>query len=365
MAALLTSIMGGANEKVGYYIEECRRMGISVLPPDINASKASFSVVGEVIRFGLAGVKNIGENAINALVTARNEGGKFTSLVDLCTRVDMRVVNKRVIESLIKCGAFDSQGARRSQLMAVLEQAIDIAASRQRDAANGQLGLFGEDTLNSTDDITLPDIPEMPNEQLLALEKEMTGFYVSGHPLDQYRDKIKHLPNIDSLTGGSAVDGKAVKVAGLITSAKRITTKSGGMMCFLALEDFTSQIEVVVFPRLFEKNNRILLPDTPVVVAGRLNANEDSSKIIADEIAALDTVTVEVRIKIRKQQENQEIFSRLKEIFVRYHGPAVVYLHLIDSRRVIKTEPQFWLEPSPAAIGAMENILGKGVINVT
>ncbi|MEN6413234.1 MAG: DNA polymerase III subunit alpha [Veillonellales bacterium] len=364
MAALLTSVMGGANEKVGFYIEECKRMEIPVLPPDINASKASFSVDGDAIRFGLAGVKNVGDNAIENIIEARSKADKFSSLVDFCTRVDMRVVNKRVIESLIKCGAFDSFAARRSQLLAVLDRAVDAAAVRQRDLASGQMDLFGEETLTGINDIVLPDIPELPQEERLNLEKEMTGFYITGHPLDKFREQMKKFPMIKELLSGEYEDGKVVRVAGLITGAKRITTKAGDMMCFATLEDFFDAIEIIAFPRVFNKVNRLLIPDMPVIVAGRLNASEDSVKIMADTVLLLEKAGGEVQIKIRKHQENEVIFAKIKESFAKYHGAAIVYLHLVDSHRVIKTERQFWIAPSPEAIGDLENILGKGAVTV-
>jgi DNA polymerase-3 subunit alpha len=365
MAALLSSVMG-TNEKIGFYIEECRRMGIAVLPPDINASHASFSVDGSAIRFGLAAVKNVGENAIENLTSARVKEGKFTSIVDFCTKVDLRVVNKRVIESLVKCGAFDSLLVRRAQLLAVLDQAVDTAVVRQKDKASGQVGLFGEETLSDIQDIILPDIEEMPKNQLLALEKEMTGFYVTGHPLDQYRGKLKHFPGIGELATEKFRDGQVIRVGGLISSSKHITTKTGGMMCFFTLEDFTSQIEVVVFPRVFEKNGRIIMSDAAVVVTGKLNVNEEGAKILADHIVAFGEVEAnqEVRLKIRKDQENENIFSTLKTIFSQYRGSATVYMHLVDSRRVIKTERQFWIDPSPAAVEALTKVLGKGNVAV-
>lgn len=363
MAALLSSVMG-INEKIGFYIEECRRMGIAVLPPDINASHASFSVDGNAIRFGLAAVKNVGENAIENLTAARVKDGKFTSIVDFCTKVDLRIVNKRVIESLIKCGAFDSLGVRRAQLLAVLDQAIDAAVVRQKDKSSGQMGLFGEDTLSGMQDIVLPDIAEMPKDQLLALEKEMTGFYVSGHPLDKYRDKLKNLPGIGELIGENFKDGQIIRVGGIISSSKRITTRSGEMMCFFTLEDFTSEIEVVVFPRVFEKTSRIIMPDTPIMVTGKLNINEESAKILADHVVSLDETNSEVRLKIRKDQENDIVFSALKDVFAKYKGTTQVYMHLVDSRRVIKTERQFWIEPSSAAIEALEQVLGKGNVAI-
>lgn len=363
MAALLSSVMG-TNEKIGFYIEECRRMGIAVLPPDINASKAAFSVDGESIRFGLAAVKNVGENAIHNLIAARHKDDKFKSLVDFCTRVDMRVVNKRVIESLIKCGAFDSLGARRSQLMAILDRAVETAASRQRDLASGQIGLFCEETINDADEIILPDIPEMPQDQILALEKEITGFYITGHPLDKYRDKISNYTQIEQLSAGDIPDGKIVRVAGLINSAKRIVTKKGATMCFLDLEDFTNRVEIVVFPKIFDKTNHLLMPDIPVVVSGRLNAGDDSVKIIAEDITTIEDCRSEVRLRIYKDQENNETFEALRTIFSRNPGDAVVYLHLVNSKRVIKTEEKFWIQPHAEAITQLENILGQGAIQV-
>ncbi|MGL5514581.1 MAG: OB-fold nucleic acid binding domain-containing protein, partial [Sporomusa sp.] len=360
-AALLTSIMG-TNDKVGYYIEECRRRSIAVLPPDINASGKAFSVDDVAIRFGLAGVKNAGANALESIIAAREKGGKFTSLVDFCSRVDMRLVNKRVIESLIKCGAFDSLNARRSQLLAVLEQAVEVAACRQKDAASGQLGLFGDEILDCVNDVMLPDIPEMPQEEILALEKEITGFYVTGHPLDKYRAKLSSLPALGSLAEGQYTDGQQLKVGGLIANAKRINTKNGSTMCFINLEDFTGQIEVIVFPRVFEKNSRLLAPDMPVLVSGRLNIHEEGAKVMADSILPLDRVGAEVRITLRKAQETPAVLAELKQLLNKYTGPTAVYLHLIDSKRVIKTERDFWVEPSPAAVAAIEGLLGKGAV---
>lgn len=363
MAALLSSVMG-VNEKIGFYIEECRRMKIAVLPPDINASYASFSVDGSAIRFGLAAVKNVGENAIENLTAAREKEGNFTSIVDFCAKVDLRVVNKRVIESLIKCGAFDSLGARRAQLLAVIDQAVDVAVMRQKDKSSGQMGLFGEETLNEMQDIVLPDTVEMPKEQLLALEKEMTGFYVTGHPLDKYRDKLKNLPRIGEIMSENFKDGQMIRMGGIISNSKRITTRSGEMMCFFTLEDFTSQIEVVVFPRVFEKASRYIMPDSAVMISGKLNINEESAKILADNVRSLDATYSEVRLKIRKDQENDIIFDALKDVFTKYKGSTEVYMYLIDSRRIIKTERQFWINPSSAAIEALEKVLGKGNVAI-
>ncbi|MBP2650617.1 MAG: dnaE [Firmicutes bacterium] len=368
MAALMTSVMG-TNDKISFYIEECRRSKLAVLPPDINASYQRFTVDETGIRFGLAGVKNVGENAISNIIAAR-ENGPFVSLVDFCSRVDMRLVNKRVIESLIKCGAFDSMNWRRSELLTVLEQAVDVAACRQRDLANGQLGLFGDET-GACEEILRPNIDELPRRQILALEKEIIGFYVTGHPLDEYREKMRKFTPISTLLVGEVSDGKQVKVAGLVGSSKRITTKRGDMMCFLSLEDFTDQVEIVIFPRVFERCSRVLLPDAAVVVSGRLNVGDDSVKILADGIGSLeeqpDDSSVkqpEICLKVSKQQENEAVFAKLKGVFSRYRGDGVVYLHFVDNRKVVKTDRQFWMTPFPEAVKELEDILGTESVRV-
>lgn len=364
MAALLSSVMG-TNEKVGLYIEESRRKGIQVLPPDVNDSQAGFSVNGNAIRFGLAGVKNVGEAAIQHVVAARADG-MFCSLVDFFSRVDMRVVNKRVVESLIKCGAFDSFSARRAQLLAVVDHAADLAAKNQRDAASGQLDLFGCDPADEHAQISLPNVPEIGEEQRLAYEKEMIGFYVTGHPLNRFREKMNSLTPISSLLSEDCSDGQVLRSGGTIATAKRITAKNGGQMCFFTLEDFVDQIEVVVFARLFEKTNRLLVPDMPVVVRGRLSKNEETAKLIADDIQPLDAAPErEVRIRLRSHQETADIFEQLKEIFAAYRGDCTVFLHLVDSRRVIKTEAQYWINPSLQAVQALEEIAGAGCVTVS
>lgn len=362
MAALLTSVMG-VNDKIGFYIEECRRMGIAVLPPDINASGTSFTVDGQDIRFGLAGVKNVGANAIASIMAVREEAGKFTSIIDFCSRVDMRLANKRVIESLIKCGAFDSLGKKRSQLLAVLEQAVDMAALRRRDLSSGQLGLFGEETVEAAD-VVYPDIPELPQENILAMEKEIIGFYVTGHPLDRYRDKMQSLTAIEKLSAEDNVDGQTVRIGGLIAAAKRLTTKAGDMMCFVTLEDFTGQIEVVVFPRVFNKVSRLLAPDMAVVIFGRLSVNDEGSKVLVQDIKPLDAVENAVRIRIEKKNETMEVIERLQQVLTANRGKSTVYFCLSSNGRVIKTEPRYWINPTQQALDAIESLLGKETVSI-
>ena len=361
MAAMLTSVMNDS-DRVGYFIEECRKQGIKVLPPDINRSGLNFSVEENAIRFGLAGVKNVGEGAIESILQARADGA-FKSLVDFCERIDMRLVNKRVLESLIKCGALDSTGWRRSQLLAVSEQAVDLALSRQRDKANGQMGLFGDEPTDSFQELTPPAMDELPKPQILAMEKEMTGFFVTGHPLDEYRDQLRGMHGLGTLLSTECTDNQTVQIAGIVMGAKRIPTKNGETMCFVTLEDFTGSVEVIVFPRVFERAGPLLTPDRPIAVGGRISITDDKLKVIAESVKQLGQQTArEVRVRIRKEQETPEVFAELKEVFTSCHGDTTVFLQLLDQRRLIKTDKNYWIHPSPMAVKKIEEILGPGSV---
>ena len=196
-------------------------------------------------------MRNVGERAIENDARIREAGGPFGSLSDFCRRVDMRVVNRRVIESLIKCGAFDSFGAKRSQLLAILPQPVMEAAQQQKDAVSGQMGLFSDETIEETGMLQLPDIDEVPKAERLRWEKEATGFYITGHPLDQYAAKLENLPRIGSLQPDTVRDKQVVRIGGMLTEAKRITTKKGDTMCFATDDDFTDSNEDTVFQRTY------------------------------------------------------------------------------------------------------------------
>ncbi|MBO5244849.1 MAG: DNA polymerase III subunit alpha [Selenomonadales bacterium] len=358
MAALLSSIMGD-NEKVGAYIEHCKRIGLAVLPPDINVSKAAFSVDDGKIRFGLAAVKNVGESAIQTVIKEREIGGPFTDLIDFCSRIDMRVVNKRVLESLIKCGAFDSSGAKRSQLLAIVERCIEMASIRRKERISGQIGLFGDEEIIEAYDVTLPDIDELPTDELLALEKEMTGFYITGHPLDRYRERMENYMKISDLAKEELADGVRVTVAGLIASAKRLVTKRGEMMCFLEVEDFTGRVEVVVFPKVMERAASFLVPEMPIVLTGKLDRGSETNKVLADVIRDMEQSVPEVRLKILPGRDDDMTFDALRVILTDHHGGTPVYLHLPGGKRVIKTEEQYWIDPTAQALGALKQLLGN------
>ncbi|MDU2065244.1 MAG: DNA polymerase III subunit alpha [Sporomusaceae bacterium] len=367
MAALLTSVIG-ANEKVGQYIEECRRLKIAILPPDINESQSRFSVSEQAIRFGLGAVKNVGEGAIESIIAARKQDGKFTSMIDFCRRVDMRLVNKRVMESLILCGAFDSLGYKRSQLKQVIDKVVETAQQLQKDLQSGQIGLFGDDDLTSQVHIDLPDMPELPLLERLAMEKEIIGFYITGHPLDSYREQFRSLTAIKDILSGDLADGRTVRIGGMIIGAKRISTRNGELMCFLELEDLTDHIEIVVFPRVFDQYSSLLLLDKAVIIQGRISKNEESAKILASSIrdlsASIADNSKEVHIRIAVHQETPEIMAKLKALLEAEAGESVVYLHFAGNKKVIKTDRGFWVDLSTDIVSKLLNLLGSGSVTV-
>lgn len=357
MAAMLTSVVD-SSDKVGVYIEQCRRMGIPILPPDINASSASFSVDGKAIRFGLSAVKNVGDGAIAEIKNREAAGGPYTSLEDFCSRADMRTVNKRVIESLIKCGAFDSLGAYRSQLLAILPDAAAQGAYHQKDAESGQLGLFGEE--ENLLAIPLPNIDEAPIEERLAWEKEITGFYITGHPLDTYKRKIENFFGIGRILNGELPEKARVRVAGIITKARRSTTKKGDTMCFLTVEDYTHSLEVIVFPKVFYDHMNELLPESMVVVTGRVDASETGTKLLADEITSLEDYHPTYFLTIEPEVATADIQKKITDILIRHPGQNPVRFYLKAQKRHVKAEPGCAADDSPELAEELEKILGKG-----
>lgn len=355
MAAMLTSIMD--TPKVPQYIDLCRHMGIPILPPDINASDARFSVDGDAIRFGLAAVRNVGEAAIEDIVRDRNANGHFHSLVDFCARVDARTVNKRVLESLIKCGAFDSLGAKRSQLLAILPMAISEAANQQKDILSGQIGLFGETELQEVAHLELPDIDEAPQRERLQWEKENTGFYITGHPLDDYRAKLENLPNLATVQEGAVRDKQVLRIGGLVVESKNITTRKGETMCFATIEDYMGRIEATVFPRAYYQYVNLLAPDTPLVLQGRADVTDDGVKLLVDKIWRLDEYQPEYYISLPDTGLDAEKQKALDEILAKHHGNSPTYLKQSDRWRLINEG--LWLDDTEETRAALCALLGE------
>ncbi len=284
MAALLTSVLGNPN-KVAEYISECREYGIEILPPDVNESGPYFNVVGNNIRYGLAAIKGVGVAFAGGLLAERQRSGPFTSFQDFCTRMQEKDLNKRVMENLIRSGSFDSLKVRRSQLMAVYETVMESTARLQRMNLEGQMDLFGTQTSASAPDMKLPDIPEFSMAEISAMEKELTGLYLSGHPMDAYRDaahQLKAASIASVLASGNTqegpegfADGALVTVAGIISQVRVKNTRSNTQMAYVTVEDASGSMELVVFPRVLEANRSLMQNGTPVAVFGKVSLREE------------------------------------------------------------------------------------------
>ncbi len=381
MAALLTSEVQDT-DKVVKYIYEAREMGISVLPPDANESRWDFTVIeahdretiepGSAIgsvRFGLAAVKNIGLAAIEAILEAREAKGAFTSLADFCSKVDQRRVNRRVIEALIKCGAFDTTGARRSQMMEAIDMMIDQAARHQEQEAIGQFNIF--DSLGETKEPDLPNIPEWKESQLLAFEKESIGFYITGHPLAAFQADMKRYASVTTETLDQAADGKEVTICGIIAGLKPKITKKGDKMAIINLEDLSGTVEVIVFPDLYTTANHMLLTDTPLIVAGQLDKSEQGNKIKAIRIHLLADVkkrgTTRMDILLNATGLTQDDLVKVKSILLRYKGDIPVYLRLRNPSRkesLISVGRDIRVTPSDQLISEIESVLGAGAVSL-
>ncbi|MGH7258500.1 MAG: DNA polymerase III subunit alpha [Nitrospiraceae bacterium] len=334
MAALMTSDMGNADKIVGYFTE-CRGLGIPVLPPHVNQSQKHFAVVGGDIRFGMAAIKNVGEGAVESIIANRHEAGPFTSFFDFCRRVDLHKVNKRTLEGLIKAGAFDSTGGRRSQLMAILDQAVDEGAAMQKARAEGQTSMFGcelgaETQTPLLSDPPLPDVPEWSQGELLKYERELTGFYISAHPLARYEHAIRLFTSVTTETLATVPDGREVKLCGIITAVKSMLTKKGDRMAYLTLEDLHGMVEVIAFPDLYKDSTDLIVPEKVIRLSGTVDKGEKGTKIRGTKIeplAELQTKAIsQVAIRLNGTPAMSTKLPLLREVFMRHPGASTVVL---------------------------------------
>ena len=333
MAALLNSEIDTIDGVVKF-INECRNHAIEVLPPDINESSTAFTAIDNRIRFGLAAVKNVGEAAVDLIIKEREANGPFASIFDFCRRVDVTKVNKRVLESLIRCGALDSTGVYRSRLMAVLEEALEDGQCFQREKNSAQMNLFdigagNEPAINLP---TIPNLDEWCENEKLQHEKETLGFYVTGHPLDHYRAVMEKFTNVDSLSVHEVADASAVRIGGTISGAKVIRTRKDEIMGFVTLEDLHGSVEVVVFPAVYTTCADLLRSDAAVLVQGTAQVDEKGVKIIADALIPMDqadeTWTVEVRLMVNSQMTDRDTLARVHRALQRYPGSCKGFVHI-------------------------------------
>jgi DNA polymerase-3 subunit alpha len=375
MAAMLTSVTGSTDDVVKY-INECREMGIGVEPPDINVSTANFTPHGSAIRFGLAAVKNVGHNAIESIVAGRKEKGRYSSIYEFCEKVDLRLLNKRVLESLVKSGAMDSLG-RRAQLMAVLDKAIDRAAKTQRDAESGQHGLFGvfqQEEASSNND-RLPDTPDWDEHTRLAAEKEILGFFITGHPLEKYKDKLQDLRALSTsdIAAVKSSTGKDenITTAGIITGLKVLKSKKGDFYAQGTLEDMEGSVEMIVFPEAYRKLGDKVKLEVPVLVRGGLRIEEGANpKLTANEIMPLEDAKVplprSLRIRIPVETASESTVDDLHLLCSQSKGEAKV---LFDVERqgdfmVVMEAEGYNVLPDRSFMARVEELCGRGAVRV-
>jgi DNA polymerase III subunit alpha len=335
MAAMLTSETGNT-EKVVKYINESRSMGITVLPPDVNSSAMNFTPVGDQIRFGLCAIKNVGENTVTGILEAREKLGRFTSVFEFCESVDTRLLNKRVLESLVRSGAMDGLGAHRAQMIAVIDRVVERAQKLQRAREAGQHGLFGGGSAASTPMPAeeLPEVAEWPEHELLGAEYATLGFYISGHPLDKYAGRLKDLNAIELSTLEGKRNGEDIVVAGIIVSSRGMRSRRGARWMIVTLQDRTGVIEALVFPEAFQKLEPILKAATPLLVKGRVAVEDVGTRLIVSDARVLDQVNDKppslLRVRVDLKALDAAVLNRLGELFTSRPGRCRVSFELVQ-----------------------------------
>ena len=355
MAALLTSVLENTS-KVAEYIADCKENGIKLLPPDINESDDSFTVSGNDIRFGLVAVKNIGRGFIREVMSERKSNGRFTSFDEFCRRMYGRDLNRRAVESLIKCGAFDSTGAKRRQLMEVCGSVLDGVSAEGRKNIAGQMDLFGN--AGEADEekyrMILPNVQEYSPIELMTMEKETTGLYLSGHPMDSYKTLAERAGavSIGSITGsfeekdGRFNDGDRVNVAGVISAYKTKTTRNQSLMAYIDLEDYTGAMELMAFQRVIETSGGYIKENSPVFVTGRISARDEKvPQIVCDTIRPLDESILSAteqpksdssdnkKIYVKMLSTDTEKLDKLKLVLEMFVGTSQLIIYFADTKK--------------------------------
>jgi DNA polymerase-3 subunit alpha len=382
MAALITSVMGNSS-KVAGYIQYCKKHNITVLPPDVNQSQAKFTVKDNTIRFGLAAVKNVGAPAIEAIIRARNEKGLFVSFLDFCQKTEDVGINKRLVESLIRCGAFDSLGAYRSQLIAIYEMTLDSVMQERKRNVAGQLSLFGEIAPAEPGKYLgdhLPDLEEFPMKMLLSMEKEMTGVYISGHPLDEYKDALEgysttmdimdlqHIEENEGMAAGLSnnfEDGSVVAIGGLVVEKKIKYTKNNNAMAFVTLEDLYGVIEVIVFPQVLSKYSSLLEEDRAVVIKGRISMREEEEpKLIANEVEALVNEKPGKLYLMISSDKSSDIQEDISQVLRKYKGNIPVYLYVESMKKTFRYKSDMWIRRESGLLHELSSLLGEKCVKM-
>jgi len=373
MTALLSSEKDNS-DKISLYINECLRMGIKILPPDVNESFAKFTSGEGSIRFGLAAVKNVGQGAIDSIIAARDNFGRVTSLYEFTERVESRLVNRKVIESLIKCGAFDSIGLFRSQLLTIIDNALNVAGGKQKDRMNGQFSFF--DTFETEDTFKnavheVPEIPEWPENQLLAYEKELLGFYITKHPLASYEKLLNTYSTCQVQELRNRRDGEEILLGGIMNKVKLTTTKrTGEKMAIISFEDLSNSCEVLVFPKTYKNVVSFIKTDAIAFIKGKISLRENEPRLIANDIITPDEVktkcTDALVVQLSTPGLDDYLLDNLKDVIQRHAGKIPVYLTFIEpngKRTKISMSKEFSVRTDEQLIDDVEGILGKGTVH--
>ncbi len=369
MAALISSVMN-TKDRVPFYVNACRELGIDVLPPDVNSSQQDFAVVGGVIHFGLNAVKNVGEAAAEAIVRVRAAGGPFASIWELTERVDPQVLNKRALESLVKCGALDSTGATRLGMLTALDAALGHGQRISADRLAGQASIFdggfGDDDPVDAEHPPLA-LSEFDERELLRLEKETLGLYVSEHPLERVRGELRRKTDCALTDLERRRDGEFVTVGGIVSSIKQLTTKRGEPMVFVTLDDPTGSAEVVVFNSTYATARELLEADRILVVKGRVDHKQaGETKLVASEVSAFESALVrkEVRLRIDARQAPAGLIRELASVVADFPGDAPVYVALETSlgERTLALGPEYRVKPEADFFAEVRALLGEAAI---
>jgi DNA polymerase-3 subunit alpha len=372
MAALLSNELANT-DKIQLFINECRRMGIKVLPPDVNQSGIRFTVGDGGIRFGLAAVKNVGEIAVENIIKVRDAAGAFKSFGEFCERVDLRTVNRKVLESLVKCGTFDSvlsRGGTRGQVFAEIDFQLNRASSLQRDRERGQAALFDVEPVNARKQATgrAPEV-EWSQSEMLAFEKELLGFYVTGHPLTQYADILRRYELVSSGRLAQLQEGQATRIGGIVSKLQPKMTKQGKPMAIVTLEDLDGSAEILVFPDAYARCSMHLRADAAVFVCGTVNLREDKPKIFADQIIPLGEVpkqfTKAVHIRLPAERAEESVLNRVQKVLHHHKGTVpVMFCFMYGDGKLVfmETHDNFSVTPSESLVEELEAILGEDTV---
>ncbi len=372
MAALLTSERANTDKMVSY-IGECRDMGIRVLPPDVNQSEMNFTVVDPDIRFGLAAIKNVGEGAVEAVLAARTAGGPITSLLDFCERVDLRAVNRRVIESFVKSGCFDSIDPRRAALYAAIDRAMEAGQKQQRDREQGQSSLFGmlaAPEAGNGGSERVPDMPELGEGERLAFEKESLGFFITGHPLERFREELKQWASATSGQIATFPEPREVSIGGIVTALRLIKTKKGDRMASFVLEDLEGGVEALVFPQTFKEVAGRLADDQVVLVKGKAEVQDEGKpRLLVSELLPLEQAKMAdaryVRVRVPMDGWNRNVGEKLRDILGAHRGDCPVTLELVRAGSYavsVVPNASYRVRPDPGLRDEVEALLGPGAL---